>query len=375
MKRKILVLLLLVFLLSSFLAVLPVSAADNEWRKITYTVAPRNEGEQPVTGEVTTKGVIPGSCTLNFDPAKTELTVNGQPAENGVSLSVAGVYRLGMTNLAQPQQKLSVEVTVLPDINVADGQVFTTYPTITFTNAVSVEHQRDLNLAKPLASSTQLRELGRHTLTVFGKDPDGYTIKFPYVFYVKACDAVRTKDPATGKEALDVIVGSFDDMTVEATLDGEPLLTGSNIVTKVGEHQLSVKLNGVELDQPHTMPDAAQTALRIDLYVDSFEEKEPFYFDFSGWDARILLDGKPVSGKVRIDGYGSHVLTVVDENGNAIEGAFLVSVKDQELPSVFTNLKLTFRNPHLIYAIIAAVPALALLVAACYYFLARRRVV
>lgn len=375
MKQKILVLLLLVFLLSSFLAVLPVSAADNEWRKITYTVVPQNEGEQPITGEVTTKGVIPGSCTLNFDPSKTVLTVNGQPAENGVLLSTAGVYRLGMTNQAQPQQKLSVEVTVLPDINVAEGQVFTTYPTVTFTNAVSVEHQRDLNLAKPFTSGTQIRELGRHTLTVYGKDPDGYTIKFPYVFYVKACDAVRIKDPATGKEALDVIVGSFDDMTVEATLNGAPLAAGSNIITKVGAHQLSVKLNGAELDQPFAMPDASQTALRIDLYVDSFEEKEPFYFDFSGWDANILLDGKPVSGKVRIDGYGAHVLTVVDENGNTVEGAFLVSVKDQKIPTIITSLKLTFKNPHLIYAIIAAVPTLVLLVAACYFFLARRRVV
>ena len=378
MKRKFLAFLLLALLLSSLMAALPAgAAADNAWRKITYVVAPQNEGEQPITGEVTTKGVIPGSCTLSFDASKTGLTVNGVAAENGVALTTAGIYHLGLTNLAQPQQKLTVEITVMPDINVADGQVFTTYPTVICSNASErgMEYQRDLNEPKPFASGTQIRELGRHTLTVYGKDPDGYDIKFAYVFYVKACDAVRLKDPATGKEALDMIVGSFDDMTVEATLNGEALAPGSNIVTKVGEHKLSVKLNGAEVTQPFAAPDAAQTALRIALYVDSFEEKEPYHFDFSDWDATVLLDGKPVSGKVRIEGYGTHELTVVDENGKTVEGAFLVTVGDAELPAVITNLKVTFKNPHLIYAIIAAVPAVAFLVAACYFFLARRRLV
>ena len=376
MKRQFLRVLALALLLLTCAALLPVSAAEHDWKKITYTLAPTAEGAAPVTGDLTTKAQIPGSCTLSFDSSKTYLTVNGQPVESGVLLETAGVYKVGLENLANRNQKLSYEVTVLPDINVANEQVFTTYPVITCSNAVKIEHQRNLDLAKPFEAGTQLRELGRHTLIVYGKDPAGYQIKFPYVFYIKACDAVRVKDTATGKEAIDVIVGTFDDMTVEATVDGDrALVPGSNIITEVGQHTLSVKLNGAVLNQPHTLPDTEEMALRIELYLDSLDSKEPYYLDLSGWDVQILMDGKPVSGMVEMNRHGTHVLTAQDKDGKPVEGAFLVQIGQDGVPTPMTNLKLTFHNPHLIYAIFVAVPALALLVLACYFFLARRRIV
>ena len=58
-----------------------------------------------------------------------------------------------------------------------------------------------------------------------------------------------------------------------------------------------------------------------------------------------------------------------------MKNALSVTVGDAEKPTVMTDLAFTFRNPHILYAIIVAVPTVALLAAAGYFLVARRKVV
>ena len=63
------------------------------------------------------------------------------------------------------------------------------------------------------------------------------------------------------------------------------------------------------------------------------------------------------------------------KDGKTVEGAFSVLLEDAEAPVTMTEVQFSFQNPHLIYAILVAVPTAFLLCVACYFLIARRRVV
>ncbi|MBQ8358046.1 MAG: hypothetical protein IJX39_09625 [Clostridia bacterium] len=378
MKRLLSMVCALVILLLTFAAALPTAAAvGGDWKKLTYTLEPQAEGESAVTADIKVDVQIPRSCTINCDPEKTELRVNGKTVESGHRLEMAGEYELTAVSKANTEQMVTYAVTVLPDINLSAGQVFTSYPTITCTNALEVKYYRNQAIPTVFQSGTTVSELGAHTILVYGRDAAGNRIEFPeYRFYIKACHAERVFDQASGKEALNITVGTFEDRTVSAVLDGETELSaGSNIVTKVGAHKLDIKVNGEKLTLDLAQPSSEQLTLRVELYVDALESKDPFLFDFSRWDAEILLDGEHVTGSVRVGDHGDHTITVRGSDGQAIENALSVTVGERGTPTSMTELSFTFNNPHMIYAIIVAVPALALLIAACYFLVARRRIV
>ena len=376
MKRLLSVVCVLFVLLSVCVAPMPVNAeSEMDWIKITYTLEPKEEGAAPGTGDITADTEIPGSCTLHWDPNLTVLMVDGVRVENGFKLDVAGEYELKAVSRESSLQFRVYKVTVLPDVNLVNGQVFTSYPTIVCTNAIDMEHMKG-TVGVDFVSGTTVRELGSHLLTIFGKGKNGSVMKFEYRFYVKACHAERVFDAASGKEALNIIVGSFDDMTVAATLDGTRVLSeGSNIETKIGQHTLEVLANGEKLTSSQKRPSEESMFLRVELYVDAKESKEPFYFDLSRWDTVFLLDGKVVTGDLRVGKHGAHTLSACDANGQTIKNALSVTVGDAEKPTVMTDLAFTFRNPHILYAIIVAVPTVALLAAAGYFLVARRKVV
>ena len=377
MKRILTMMLIPLVLLMGLIAVLPVFAApDNTWAKLTYTLTPKTEGEvnQPV--EFNGDCEIPRGCTISFNEATASLKVDGQEVANGVELTTAGQYLLTVTSKTDGKS-LDYTVTLLPDINVTDGQVFTSYPTVVCENAISMEYRRNLTEID-FTSGTEIRTLGEHVVTVYGKTAEAgssNTTSFAYHFYVRPVHSERVLDTASGKEALNVTVGSFDDREIEAILDGKTLAPGSNIVTKVGTHTLVVYDNGTEITLPQALPGSDALSLRIDVWMESVKQKEPFYFDFNGWDAKILLDGKEVTGEIRMGSHGSHTLTVVDGEGKTVENAFNLWVGEANKPTPTTKVEFTFNNPHLIYFIIAAVPAVAILAVAIYFLAARRRVV
>jgi hypothetical protein len=170
-------------------------------------------------------------------------------------------------------------------------------------------------------------------------------------------------------------------MTVEATLDGtRALVQGSNIETKVGQHALDIDIvrpDGTreKLTSNQAKPGTDALMLRVELYVDAQESKNPFYFEFSRWDADILFDGKLTREDVRVGQHGTHTVAVRGADGQLIENGLSVTVGEEEKPMPMTELKITFRNPHILYAIIIAVPAAILLAAAGYFLVARRRIV
>ena len=69
------------------------------------------------------------------------------------------------------------------------------------------------------------------------------------------------------------------------------------------------------------------------------------------------------------------MLTAQDANGKTIDGAFSVMVMGDEEPTTMTEVEFSFENPHLVYAILVAIPTVALLGIAFYFLIARRRVV
>ncbi len=385
MKRRISTMLALILLLLSVAAILPIHAADNadevSWRKLTYSKEPAEEGGETIQGKITPKCEMPAYSTIHYDANITQLLVNGVEADPaGYQTTYAGNYTLTIINRANPEKdRLEYEVKSLADINVTDGQVFTYYPEITCTNGTDMMYTYDNSEYPNFPSGQRVDTLGKHLITVYGVNGKGQRVEVKnYKFYVKACDAVRVFDEASGKEALDIIVGEFEDMTVDAVLDGDRVLDkGSNIVTEVGTHTLDAVItkNGQVITRAESLPDFEELSLRITVGLPSLETKEPYIFDFSGWDAEVLLDGKVINGPIRVGKHGDHTLTVRDANGNTVEGAFSLWLEGAEKPETVTEVRFTFKNPHLIYAIVVAVPTAALLGLACYFLIARRRVV
>lgn len=384
MKRRILSVLITAVLLLTLVTILPIGASDEvdeiSWRKLTYSKDPVEEGGETISGSITKKCEVPAFTNIHFNPEITRLLVNGEEVETGFQTTYAGDYTLTIINKARPSETLEYEIRSLGDINVYDGQVFTSYPTITCTNGTDMEYVYD-NIQYEFTSGTEVRNLGKQLITVFGVNAKGQRVKvMECKFYIKVCDSVRVFDEASGKEALDVIVGEFDDLTVVAYLDGSetPLNKGSNIVTEVGAHSLDAVITNAEgkvITRAQSLPDFEELTLRITMGLPSLETKEPYTFDFSAWDATVLLDGKEISGSVRVGGHGEHVLSVVDKNGNTVESAFSVLLANADEPENMTEIHFTFQNPHLIYAVLVAVPTVFLLGIACYFLIARRRVV
>lgn len=379
MKRFLTILMLFV-MLSSFAAIfLPLGtfAAEDSlaWRRIQYSLVPTEEGIEPEKLALTSEAKIAGPANLWFDASKTQLSVNGVAVENGHELFKAGVYEITLVNVANEAQRNSYKIKIMPNINVATGQVFTEYPTIICTNAERIEHQRNLDLAEEIASGTQLRTLGKNTLIVYSRDEKQNLIKDTYVFHIKAVHSEKIYDAENG-HALKVTVGTFDDLVVEATLDGDrPLNVGANIVHEVGTHTLAAKINGAEFTDLLALPDSNDLSLRIAINFGSMTQTTPFYFDFTGWEkANILLDGKPVSGEVRVDWFGGHKLEVKDANGKTVEYAFEISVNDVKKGN-WTTVPFNFQNPHFYIALATALLAIAAVVIAAILFVARRRLV
>lgn len=378
MRRLLSTACVLFILLSACIVPLSVNAEEgNDWMKITYSLEPEEEGAAPVTGTVTANAEIPGNCTLHWDTTLATLMVNDLVVEEGFKLDMAGEYELRVIDQANSRQFVVYKIKVLPNINLVNGQVFTTYPTIVCTNALEMEYRKGTGASADLESGSTVRDLGSHLLTVFGKGKNDSVVKFEYRFYVKACHAERVFDQASGKEALNIIVGSFDDLIINATLDGTRVLSeGSNIETKVGQHTLDLLVNGEPMNSSQKRPSEEALFLHVELYMDAQESKDPFYFDLSRWDADFLLDGKAVKeGDVRVGKHGAHTLSVCDANGQVMQNGLAVTVGEAETPTLMSELNFTFRNPHILYAIIIAVPAVILLGAAGYFLLARRRVV
>lgn len=387
--KRICIFLIAICLLGGCFSAFPVSAGPDRvsFAELSFTVESTVDGADPITGRVVPEQIFRRSPKITWNTARSALLVNDEPVDGGeVVLDVAGIYELSVTDVTDAAAKpYTYTVTVLPIINLEPDQTFTYYPTVTCSNANSFIIDKGIagkegetifsQGDKPHTVEHTFEGLGRHSVTVCGVAPLGAVYEFKYFFYIRAVDVKQVWDDQLKKQALAVTVGSFEDLSIEATLDGEVLGEGTRSVTQVGSHSLSVLINGTPFESLYALPSAEELKLRVTLELKSLEQKEPFWLYLSQWDANFLLDGKPVSGDIRITEDGAHKLVVLDANGAVMEDIFLLLLETHGEPLVMDEVSFSFDNPHLTYAWFVAIPAAVLLVLALIFLLKRRAIV
>lgn len=374
MKRRFSVCLALLLLLMTVLAAIPAHAAEDiSWATLEYSYDPVEEGGTVETGRIKDGLELVRGATITCDTTKATMKLDGATVESGsVYLSKAGRYVLTVAQKDQAQNRFDYEVTVLPVVNVYNGQIFHSYPTIVCENVQSMV----LNKGKDgwdrnFTSGTTVRQLGAQTLEFHGTN-----CVFNISFSVMLCTSERVFDEATGKESLKITVGEFQDETLEVMLDGStPLTAGTYMVSAVGQHTLDAKLNGTAVTNLSAMPFSTQLNLQIELTLDSKDLRAPCTFRFSVWDAQVYVNGKLVKGDYRMEKGGEHVIEVRDASGKAIKDAILFHEGAAAEGESCTQLTLTFKNPHNVYVIFLILPTLALLGVAVYFLVMRRRIV
>lgn len=375
MRRIFAAFLCLCLLALPALCAMPVEAQEKPWTTLTYVYDPVAEGE---AGE---RGELDGSessadhymqfvrtITVSCDTAQAKLYVNGEQVDAGEArLSLAGDYDVRVESRDGRGAKTHY-IEILPELDFGSGYVFTSNPVIACANATSIQI---LKAGKAWDAAAPLTEFGEYRLKVYGIEDQS---PFEYTVYVRYCKAEPVWDEASGKQALKITVGEFPGVALTAELDGVSVPAGETIVSAVGQHTLTAQVNGAEAETS-LMPSAAELLLQVSMYLDTLDAKEPFFFDLTPWNANFYLDGNPVSGKIRVTGNGEHTLTIRDADGNDMKGMILLRTQDDNEFRTVDGVTFTFRNPHRIYAIAAAVPAILLFGAALYFLLARRKIV
>ncbi len=401
MKRKLCLVMVLVLALSCVVT-LPVwgaqDAQDMSWAVLTYTYDPDTEGQTPQSGKLTLEGeqnYLHRCSTIAWDAENAILFINDEPCEGGRAyLGQAGRYELTVTH-KQTEDSVSYTVELLPVVKalIKTGEdnfeeryfsfdektkkfaslTFLQYPTFVCENAnAKITVDDGVKDAETVVmSGATVERLGTHTLRFTS---NGRAWIAPYC--VSVCTAQTVFNEALGKNCLELCVGEFPG-EFSVTLDGAtPLAAGStHVLSQMGQHKLDVKLNGRTVEESGAVPSRSALCLQMAILLPSSEIEEPFVLNLSRWDAKFYVDGKPVEGDYRIDSAGEHIFVAVDENGTRIENAFLVKTSRTDFGISHTELKITFYNGHHLYAFLLALPALALVAAAVYFFLQRRRIV
>ncbi len=362
MKRLLFVSVLLLALLSSCMFLSVAAAEDYTFATLNYETA-----DGTASGVLAKESEFSCGVTLRCDAQRATLSLDGVSVEgDSVTLVNAGRYQVTVT-AREGGATFLYTVTILPRVNLYDGQVFTTYPTIECENVSRIVLDRNYNT--PISSGTTVTELGVHELEITGNN---YIFKF--TFYVSACAATFGFDESLGQYALRLEVGDFEGVCV--TLDGTTELTpGTHRVTAVGQHTVTATQNGEPLTAAGALPSADELLVQVRLILSNMVSDEPFYFRLSRWDASFYLDGERVEGDLRIERHGTHELEVRDGEGNVIKHAFRVFSTEEDKGHNETVLTLTFDNPHRTYATFVIVPAVLLLLLAAAFVFLRRRIV
>jgi hypothetical protein len=388
MKRKICLGIALLLLLLP-MAVFPVQAASTnvDWATVNYVYDLDNPGEQAKGGVLSfakgTKNYLKRYTTLTWNPEAAELRMDGNlHAEGALRVEKAGEYNITLTNKSNGETT-SCTVVMLPvvklgnvyiDSNVSGELLYTAvnfFPVVECLNVDKMALDIGTDSAdKDFTSGKTVDKLGRHTLKLTS---NGYVTTV--VFDVSLCIAEKVFDEELGKQILVLSVGDFGD-TLSVTLDGtKPLATGTHKITALGQHRLSATLNGTPVTSIYAFPSAQQMTLQVQLVIPDTTLKEPMTIPFSRWDAVFYVDGKRIEGDYRVAKGGKHVFQAFDKDGNQIENAFILFESSLSQGEVYTEMMLTFRNPHHIYVIFLILPAVLLIAAAIFFFLRRRRIV
>ena len=396
MKRKIclgLSMLLLLLPLTVFFVQGETTDAS-QWAVINYAYDPDVEGEAPKTGTVSfaknAKNYLRRYTTLTWDPQTLEVqvayksgTVQPLLGQGACRITKAGEYVITVKNASG--ESASCILTMLPVVKVGGNYLssnansgefwnvsFNYFPVVECENVDRMELDTKLggeNVNDKFMSGMLVDSFGRHSLTFISA---GYAVTAYFDVFV--CLAEKTMDEELGKYTLVLSVGDFGaDTSVYLDNSAVPLTPGQHKITGVGQHTLTAKQYGMPLKNATPAPQALN--MQVQILMDDLVVEEPTVLPLSRWDAVFYADGRRIEGDYRVASSGKTVLTAYDQNGKQIENAFVVQKSATEAGTVYTELELTFENPHRIYAIILIVPALAMIVAAGVFCLRRRRIV
>lgn len=370
MKKRFLLGAILLSILICVLIAIPICAAqDFSFATLRYVCDPEEQGGEQASGVLGKNASFSCGVTISCNTDSAVLLVDGEEMASGsVYLCDAGRYTLTVKE-RDGRASFEYELTILPAVNITDGQIFTCFPVVECENATRMT----LNRYRPffvadLKSGTTVEQFGQHVLEIAGK---GCT--FEIVFYVRPCNVTRSYDAESGKNVLLFEVGEFEGVSV--MLDGKELTAGTHTVSAVGQHTVSATQNKEPITLGSALPSKEELFMQVQLVIPETTSRKPITLALSRWDADFYLDGEPVSGNIRIERSGEHVLEIRDADGNVMENALRIYASVEDSGTDATTVTLTFDNPHHTYVIFILIPALALLVLAGCFLVLRRRIV
>lgn len=407
MKRKVCLALGLLLLLMP-LAIFSVQAtgADTaEWAVVNYLYDPDVEGEEPTGGVLSfgkdVKNYLRRYNTLSWNAQVLEVTVTAiskKSAAPTITVSEgigtcyifwAGEYTVTAKNVATGES-VSCNVTMMPVVQMSGEYLAFNNATGKFWRATYNFHpvlicdnvdRMELDMSDILSGTRFDQFLADREKPLFGE----HLLKFSCGSYattvyvdVFACLAQKVFDEELGKNCLLLSVGDFGE-GFSVFLDGapDPLTPGVHKITAVGQHTITAKqtVNGVKQSVSRVSPAPKDLNLQVQLILAGLELEEPITLQLSKWDAVFYVNGSRINGDYRVARSGKNAITAYDQNGNLIEGAFLVKSVGSDEGTQYTELVLDFDNPHFILGIIMIFPAVLMIAAAVFFFLRRRRIV
>ena len=404
--KRLLSVLMLVCLLLSFPVLIPVGAEESEsvgvpdWAVVKYRPAVEEGAEplKPTALDPAQRLTVSDRVEILFERGSI-VKLNGKEIPSGTVIEKAGRYSIEVLEGDKPAllaQSVSYMVEILPNsvfvansqngVSLVNGAVFQYYPVLLCENAHKIEISHGTKTVEYASGhpwpADFANQFGEFTVEIKGVEATanggGYTSLKRYTFSIYPCTASKSFDEQLGLYALKISVGNFEDL--EVRLDGTEVLTPNEVkvVTAVGEHYLDVYINGEKLSQDsysvNGIPYGDKLALRITMELDATSWEYPREWDFSRWDATVLMDGAPVSGCFLVVSHGEHVFTVVDADGNAVQNCFSVKVGEADAV-VSDSFTFTFDNPHYTYIYFILIPAAVLLIAAIFFLILRRTIV
>lgn len=398
MKKRVSFLVACILLLTVCLGMLPIGAAEGEmadWEKISYRTV--EGGDVVELNKNSPRVEIKQAIELDFDPNKSIVEMNLEPIEPGHRIEVAGSYRVKVYDKSMyvegsSQNSATIYVVIYQpqlvmmngekEVALNQGGAYQFYPSFICDNASSIKLWYGINSVDYVSGEPWpedfSKNFGEFKLEIYGYNYNKHAeIIKTVTFKIHPCISSQGFDSELGLHALKITIGTFDG--VKIMIDGERELKAGEtaVITAVGQHVLDLYFGDAkqdpELHSAYGMPKAKDLALRIDVELESAVWDAPRSLDFSRWDAKILLDGSPVSGEFRIDKSGDHVIVAVDADGNEIAGAFSIKTGDAE-PVVQDSVSVTFDNPHNLYFWFILIPVILVLVAAIGFLILRRSI-
>ncbi|HKD42278.1 MAG TPA: CARDB domain-containing protein, partial [Myxococcaceae bacterium] len=329
------------------LYVLRVEATDQAGNQTVKVVNFRITNVPPVItitgvsdGQVSNHALTPVIAVTDVVGVSSVATLNGNPFTSGTAVGAEGDYTLNVSatdaagNASSSVVHFAIDVTppVITITGVTDRQATrqSVTPVITVTDAHPGTNTITLN-GQPFVSGTTISAQGLYVLAVAATDAAGNQSTRQLTFAIRVPPAITVSgvvDGALINHAVTPIFSATDltDVSIVATLDGQPFLSGTRVAGPEGLHTLAVTATDtagnvanatVRFTFDFTPPVVTVTG------VAEGDTSDFFVITFSATDLHLdtvlaRLDGNPFASGTRVDAIAAHtlVVTATDRAGN-----------------------------------------------------------